>query len=419
MSSSRLRRLELLLLLGGLAAMGPAAMDTFVPALPSLARNLDVSPTATQLTMTTLLAGLAVGQIVAGPISDVLGRKRPLLIGIFLYIGASIVCAMAWTVEVLVAARFVQGCAAATGIVLSRAIVKDLHEGQEVAHYFSRMFVVIGAVQIAAPVIGTQLLSLTTWRGIFVAVAGFGVALACVAFRLPETLPSDRRRPGSVDRTAETFGLLLRDRTFCGYTISLACKTGAMVTLLAGAPFLVQEVYGRSAQAYGFLFLAGAVAMVVATQLSTTLLRASSARVLLLLGLAGSSLAGFALITTARFGLHVFVPCFVVLFASWGWAATNAPALALYEHAAVAGSASALMGLMQYAVAALAAPLVGLAGGTESATPLALLLVCFAGAAFLVSCLTARGERKREGFALAAAPPLAVVADQPPTAPLR
>jgi len=396
MTLPRRRRVEFFLALGGLAAMGPASMDMFFPALPAAARDLQVAPSAVMLTVTAYLVGVAVGQAV-GPLSDVLGRRRPLLIGVMVFTAASLACATAQSVPVLAGARFAQGLAAAVGVVISRAIVRDLYTGADVARHYSSLIFMVSLSAVVSPTIGTQVLGLTSWRGIFVILFGLGaVLLAVVVFRLPESLPVERRRPGSVRATGGTFRKLLGDRRFVGYAVTLSCGTGALTSMVTGSTFVVQDGFGASAQAFAFLFSAGAISVAAATVLNRWLLRTFSPRRLLVAGLAASAAGALALLTLGRLGLFAFSACFVVVISMWGFISANGTAVAVRDYAPVAGAALALLGLMQYATAALAAPLAG-AVGDGTAAPLGIVVSCFSIAGLVSALLTVGGERGRSG----------------------
>src|SRR4051812_28301056 len=403
MPSSRARRFELFVLLGALTAMGPAAMDMYFPALPSMARSLDVHAAELQLTLTTFLAGLALGQVVAGPLSDVYGRKRPLLAGVACYSVAGLVCASAQSVVLLTGARFLQGCCASVGVVVGRAIVRDLYSGRELARAYARLFLVIGMAPVVAPSIGALVLRLSSWRGIFVVLAAFGAVLFVLgSLRLPETLPAVDRRPAGLGATTRTFGGLLRNRHFLGYGVALGLSMSVLVVMLAGAPFVIQDHYGLSAQVYALIFLGGALVMLTATLLNGRLLRRFSERRLLLSGAVASAAAGLGMAASGRLGLAAFIASFVVLLAAWGFVPANAVALGLRDNGPVAGAASALLGLRQYGVGGSAAPLAGASGNAVG--PLGLTICALAVSAALVAGLTVRSDRRTRR----AAPPVAI-----------
>jgi MFS transporter, DHA1 family, multidrug resistance protein len=189
------RRLRMLALLGALSAFGPLSMDMYLPSTPSIASDLHAGQSVVQLTMSACLAGLALGQLIAGPVSDGLGRRKPLLIGLAAFVVMSLACALAPDIELLITFRFLQGVAGAAGIVLSLAMVRDLYEGPDLARMLGSLMLVFGLAPVLAPVLGGQLLRITTWRGVFVVLAGIGAALLLASWFLPETLAADCRTP--------------------------------------------------------------------------------------------------------------------------------------------------------------------------------------------------------------------------------
>lgn len=364
-----------LALLGALTAMTPLAIDAYLPALPSLARDLDATTSATQLSLTALLLGLALGQLVAGPWSDAVGRRRPVLVGMLGFVVASVACALAPSVELLVGARFLQGAFGAAGVVCARAVVRDLYEGPDVARALSRLVLVMGLAPVLAPLVGGQLLRVTSWRGVFVFLAVFGsLLLAVSAWRLGETLPPERRRTGGVRATTRTFGVLLRDRPFCCHVLAAGFGFAALFAYLSGSSFVLQGSYSLSPQTYSLAFAANAVGFVVASQLGARLVRRTGARTLLLAGCVMQVTGGVvALVAAVTDGpLAIVLPGLFLVVSAIGLLSPNAAALALADHASVAGAASAMLGLASYLVAGAAAPLVGLG---EEGSLLAMALV--------------------------------------------
>src|SRR5262249_4521802 len=231
-------RAWVVLILGALSAFGPLSIDMYLPGLPSLGATLDAPAWAVQLTLTACLAGLALGQVVAGPLSDRFGRRTPLLIGVSAYAAASLACALAPTILALVVLRFAQGVAGAAGIVIARAIVRDMPSGVAAARFFSLLMLVNGLAPILAPVIGGQVLRVTTWRGVFVLLAGIGVVLvAAAAAGLRETLAPADRHPGAIADTIRTFGRLLPHPVFPGHPLACGPAFGALFAYISGSPF--------------------------------------------------------------------------------------------------------------------------------------------------------------------------------------
>ncbi|MFF3867631.1 multidrug effflux MFS transporter [Micromonospora sp. NPDC001898] len=388
---SRRQRLRLVLVLGSLIAVGPLTIDMYLPALPALVTDFGTTSAAVQMTLTGTLAGLALGQLVIGPLSDAVGRRKPLIAGIALHVVASLLCVVAPNIAVLGALRVVQGLGVAAASVVAMAVVRDLFDGTEFARLLSRLLLVMGAAPILAPTLGSGLLRWTDWRGVFVALAAFGVLLVVVAaLGLRETLPAERRRRGGVRATARVYGSLLRDRTFVGLVLVAGLAMAALFAYVAGSSFVLQEQYGLNEQQFGLAFGAGAVGLIAATQGNVRLLRRYSPQRILVVALAVGTVAGLAMLAFAATGLgglpSLLASLWVVLAAA-GLAMPNAPALALSRHGEAAGTASALLGAVQFGVGALAAPLVGalgtgavamavvVAGGMVAATVVLLLVV--------------------------------------------
>ncbi|WP_437097630.1 Bcr/CflA family multidrug efflux MFS transporter [Streptomyces flavidovirens] len=394
LSSPSARRTSLLvtLVLGGLTALPPLSMDMYLPALPEVTKSLG-SPAATvQLTLTACLAGMALGQLVVGPMSDRFGRRKPLLLGMIVYVVATAICAFAPSTELLIAFRLLQGLAGAAGIVIARAVVRDLYDGVEMARFFSTLMLISGVAPVIAPVIGGQVLRLTDWRGIFVVLTAVGVLLTLVVWKwLHETLPVERRHGGGVGEALRMMRGLLADRVFTGYTLTGGLAFAALFAYIAASPFVVQEIYGASPQTFSLLFGINSVGLITVGQINGKLLvgRISMDKVLTagLLLIALASLA-LLLMTTGVFGEVGLVPVaagLFVLMSSMGLALPNTNALALMRTPHAAGSASALLGTSSFLIGAIASPLVGIAG-EATAVPMAVVqltcalasLTCFA-----------------------------------------
>lgn len=367
------RKARFALILGALTAFGPLSIDMYVPALPQLSHELGASSSQAQLTLTAVLLGLAFGQLIAGPISDSVGRRRPLLVGLGLYITASVLCALSGQVFWLAVLRLLQGFGAAAGIVIARASVRDLYSGVEAARFFSALMLVTGLGPILAPVIGGQVLEHTTWRGVFVVLTSFGVLLLVITtFLLPETKPPRWRQPANIGATFRTFGGLLRKPSFLGNALAAGLAMAAMFCYVSGSSFVLQGIYGLDPQTYSLVFGSNAIGMVAAGQINARLVgRIASSRQLLMTALVSAVVAGAALVVAALTGsaLPVILGALFVMISSLGFVMPNTTLLALAENEEVSGSASALLGVCQFVVGAFAAPLVGL-GGTGTALPM-------------------------------------------------
>ena len=383
---------RLVVILGGLAAFAPLSFDMYLPAFPELATDFGTSASAIQLTLTSCLVGVAVGQLVFGSLSDARGRRGPLLVGLVVYTVASALCALAPDALTLAGLRFVQGFAAGAAVVASRAVVRDLHSGTAAARFFSSLMLVNGLAPVLAPSIGSAVLEVTTWEGIFLVLAATGVLLVgAVALGLPETLPRERRREAGLRRVLAGFGEPLRDRWFVGHALALGLAVSGVFAYIAGSSFVLQDVYGLSAREFGLVFGVNGLGILVCGQLNRLLLRWTEPRRILLAGLGASAVAGVgvlaAIAADAPLGL-VLAPLFVGV-ATIGFVMPNATALALTNHPHVAGSASALIGTTQFAIAAVVAPLVGIAG-RDTALPLGIALAVLGTAALVTGIVVPR-----------------------------
>ncbi len=395
--AGRAERIRVFLILGSLSAIGPLSIDMYLPALPRLTHDLSAGASLVQLTLTACLVGLAAGQVLAGPVSDLLGRRRPLLAGVLVYTVTSLLCMIAPSVEVLIGLRLLQGIAGAACIVISRAVVRDMHDGPAAARFFSLLMLVNGVAPVAAPVIGGQLLRFTSWRGVFVVLAILGLLMALSLMGLRETLPPSARHSGGMRSTLRTFRELCTDRMYVGYGLAGGFAFAAMFAYIAGSPFVLQNIYDLSPQAYSLVFATNALGIVAFGQVSGWLAGRFPLRSLLSAGL-GVSLCGSALLLASVFGglglPGVLIALFLVVSAI-GLTMPTSVALALSGRPPnVAGSASALFGLTQYVIGAAAAPLVGLAG-TRSAVPMAILIAISAIAGILVYTTLTRTRTRR------------------------
>jgi MFS transporter, DHA1 family, multidrug resistance protein len=364
-------RALLALVLGAFVAVGPLTIDMYLPALPTITADLGTTAATIQLTLTGTLVGLALGQLVLGPLSDALGRKRPLLAGTALYVVASLLVLVAPDVAVLGVLRVLQGVGSASGAVIAMAVVRDLYTGRAAATMLSRLFLVLGAAPVLAPTIGGEVLRFTSWRGIFVLLAGYGLLLLAVgALALRETLPPERRSSAGLSGTLRTYRGLLRDRTYVGLVLVAGLTMAGLFSYVSGSSFVYQRQFGLDEQEFGLLFGAGAFWLIAATQLNPVALRRWSSAQVLVAGIVTGAVSGAVLLVLALTGTGglagVVVPLWAVLF-SGGLALPNAPALALSRHGESAGAAAALLGAVQFGVGASVAPLVGVLGNDAAA----------------------------------------------------
>lgn len=372
------------LVLGAMSAFGPLSIDLYLPAFPVLADDLRASPSLVQLTVTTCLLGLAGGQLVAGPVSDRFGRKRPLLVGVGLFVVASLLCAAAPGTTTLLLARALQGLTGSAGIVIARAVARDLYDGPELVRFFSLLLLVNGLTPILAPSLGAQLLGYTSWRGLFVVLAGVGVVMwVSVAVWLPETLPAPARREGGVRDALATYRRLLGERSFVAVLLTSGFVFGALFVYIAGSSFLLQDSYGLSARQFALAFGLNAAGLIAAAQVTARLVQRAGPRRLLGVGVLQAVAGGLLLLSAISLDASVLfvLAALLVTVSAVGVVAPTGAALALADHAAVAGSASALLGVANYLLGSLLAPLSGLGGRTVFAAVLLvgplLAAVCF------------------------------------------
>jgi DHA1 family bicyclomycin/chloramphenicol resistance-like MFS transporter len=380
-------------ILGGLTATPPLAMDMYLPSLPEVTHALHAPAATVQLTLTACLLGMALGQLVVGPMSDKWGRRRPLLTGLAVYVLATALCAFAPNVEVLVAFRLVQGLAGAAGIVIARAVVRDLYDGTAMARFFSTLMLISGVAPIVAPLIGGQILRVTDWRGVFVVLTVVGLLLGALVWtRLPETLPRAERHAGGVGEALHSMRRLLADLPFTGFMLAGGFAFAALFAYISASPFVVQDIYGASPQTFSLLFGLNSVGLVIVGQINGKVLvgRVSLEKVMGV-GLAVVIAAATALLLMSTgalgaVGLAPVAAALFVLMSAMGVTLPNAQALALMRTRHSAGSASALLGTSSFLIGAVASPLVGIAG-EHTAVPMAVVqlaaalvaLACFMG----------------------------------------
>ncbi|WP_051096166.1 multidrug effflux MFS transporter [Streptomyces sulphureus] len=383
------RSMGLLAVLGALTAVGPLAIDMYVPGFPSMGASLHTGSSSVQLTMTAFLAGLVAGQLVFGPMSDSLGRRRLLLCGCVGFAVLSAACAFAPTAQVLVAARFFQGAAGAIGMVLARAVLTDLFAGPELPRYFAVLSQILGVAPIAAPVLGGAVLSVAEWRAIFVFLAAVGVALLlAVVWRVPETLPTERRRNEGIAATFRAMGRLAGNRAYLGYVLVLGFSSGAMFSYVGGSSFVFEKVHGVTSGLYSLIFASNALGLLLSGGVFGRLSRRFSVNSLLSWAVAVSIAAALAQLVLVLTLGETLAGTWLTLFVTLFGVGTIFPAsMSLGQSVGrdAPGAASALLGGVQFLLGAVGSPLVGFFG-EGSSTPMAAVMLgalCLAALALL------------------------------------
>jgi len=375
---SRGQRLVYVLILGALTALGPFTIDLYLPAFPTLQAELGVSAAAIQLTLTGTMIGFGFGQLIVGPWSDKIGRRTPLMLATGFHILACVGAALSNDIVWLAVFRLLQGFGAAAGAVVAMAMVRDLFGGKPLVRMLSRLALISGLAPVLAPVIGSQLLLVMNWRGIFWVLAAYGtVVIVAVAFWIVETLPAGERHTSGHNTLAERYRSVLSDRTFVGVAVVGAMTFTGLFSYLSASSFLFQEVYGFTAQQYGILFAVNSLGIVTGVQLSSrlihrfdigpqwilavsTLVLAITAGAMVVLSLAGAGLWG------------TLVPLWFFI-AACGFTLPSVQVIALSAHGHEAGTAASLLGAANFGIAGLISPIVGLLG-VGTAVPMAAVM---------------------------------------------
>ncbi|RMQ46351.1 Bcr/CflA subfamily drug resistance transporter [Pseudomonas cichorii] len=392
--------LKTILILGALSAFGPLAIDFYLPGFPAMAAYFATDEQHVQLTLAAYFLGLSIGQLAYGPVADRFGRRVPLLVGVTLFTLASLACTFAPNLEWLIGARFVQALGGCAGMVLARAIVVDKCNAVESAKVFSQLMLVMGLAPILAPMLGGVLVNAYGWQSIFVCLTIFSVlCLTAVAVGLPESIPAGvPRQP--LRGALKQYGNLLKDRVFIGHALTGGIAMAGMFSYIAASPFVFIKLYGVPAEHYGWLFGMNAAAFILVAQVNARLLRKKGPALLLQRAVWVYLLAALALLGVAGLRTEQLWPLLVPLFicmASLGCIIPNASACAMNGQGARAGSASALLGCLQFSVAAGAASLVGvLHDGT--ATPMATVISLCGVLAVGASVYTRRLQMRREAL---------------------
>lgn len=352
------------LILGLLSAIGPFAIDMYLPALPAIGASLGAGVGAVQWSLTAFFVSLGVGQLFYGPISDMVGRKPPLYAGLLLFTLASVGCALATDIETLVALRFVQGLGAAAGMAIPRAVVRDLHTGTEAARLMSLLMLVFSISPLLAPLAGSGVIAMAGWRGVFWAVAVAAVAgLVLVSQGLQETRPAQDRLESSLGSALSGYALLLRDGHYLGLVFIGGCSMAGFFVYLAGSPFVLINHYGLTPVQYSLAFSVNAAAFFAAAQFNAQLGRRFGLVPTVKVAVTAAGAVMVAMLAYYLAGgdqLAVLLGLYFIASALMGLVIPTTSVLALEEHGAIAGTASALLGTLQMLIGAVAMGVVGL-----------------------------------------------------------
>lgn len=365
------------MLLGLLAFLGPLNIDMYLPSFPGIARDLHTSATLVQSSLTACLLGLAIGQLVIGPISDAQGRRKPLVIATFLFALASILCALAPTISILIAARFLQGFTASAGVVLSRAIVRDVFSGKALTKFFALLMVINAVAPMIAPMLGGAILSFesASWRSIFVVLGLIGLFIVIiVGIKLKETLLPDKRIPSSIGASLMTMGNLMKDRSFIGYALVVGAIHGGSFAYVSGTPFIYQNIYGVSPQTFSILFGINGIAIITGSfiigRFSGIVSEKSLLQAAVVISLAATSV--LLIMTIIEGPLATLVISIFIYMITIGMIITSTFTLGMAKQGHRAGSASAVLGMLPLLLGSIFTPLAGIR--EASAIPMGVIL---------------------------------------------
>ena len=383
----------LVVFLGMLTAITPLATDLYLPALPIMPGELNTTASNIQMTIGVMTFGVAIGQLFGGPISDTMGRKVPLIIGNLLCVISALICAYAPSIEILLLGRFLQGLTGSVGVVIAKAIARDFASGQELTKLFAMLMMVNGLAPVLAPLVGGQLLLLTTWRVIFIILAVFSAILLVGSFLFCESLPKEKRIAGGIGTATKNYITLIKDKQFLGQTLIQLFAFGAFFAYISGSSFVYQNIFQLSAQEFSYLFGINSCGIILASAISGRVSNVITSRQILTFSLwqltLGSLLFFVAMIfewslipvTTILF----FTVCTVSLFGSASFS------MAMTKYGKMAGSASAILGFASMFAAGIVSPLVGI-GGDHTGIPMGItMLVC---AALSLLCLYVLVEKE-------------------------
>ncbi|QTD40915.1 multidrug effflux MFS transporter [Sporosarcina sp. Te-1] len=384
----------LVLLFGSLTAFGPLSMDMYLPGLPAVANDLNATTSIVQLSLTACLVGLGAGQLVFGPMSDIVGRRKPLIATLLVYAVASLLCAFSSDIWMFILLRFIQGMTGAAGIVIARACARDLYEGNDLTKFMALLSIVNGAAPILAPIAGGVVLGFASWKAVFFILSAIGLLMfLATAFFLPDTLPEEARSESGLFAVFRTFGKLLKDKVFMGVALTQGLISSSMFAYIAGSPFVLQNIYGVSPQQFSLFFALNGFGIIIAAQVTGRLSsRIHESKLLwggVLLSVIGS-IGLFVVVWMEGSLISIAIALFLIV-SSVGIVSTSAFSLAMQSQGKSAGSAAAFLGLIPFVGGAAVSPLVGVAGDL-SAWPMAVVILGCSGGALLIYQAVVKGS---------------------------
>lgn len=376
MESTKKISLFIVVFLGLLTAIPPLGTDLYLPALPIMPHELNTNASLIQMTIGIMTFGIAIGQLIGGPLSDSFGRKKPLIIGNILCVIASILCAIAPNIEILLVARFLQGLTGSIGVVIAKAISRDLASGKELMRLMSLLMLVNGLAPVIAPLIGGQLLLFSTWRFIFIILAVFSAVLLIGSFIFTESLPSEKRISGGIATAFKNYGALLKDSSFLGQSLVQLFAFGAFFAYISGSSFVYQNIFNLSAQEFSYMFGINSCGIILASIISAKVSNVVKIKTILHTSLLQLTIGSILFLCAMYFNwsfiitsvILFFTVCTVSVFGSTGFSM----AMAKYGHQA--GSASAILGFAGMFSAGFVSPLVGI-GGSHTGIPMGIVMV--------------------------------------------
>lgn len=381
----------LLIVFGTLSGIGPLATDMYLAAFPRMSEDLDTQASTIQLTLSACMLGLALGQLLIGPLSDQWGRRRPLMIGSAVCFLASLGCALAPTVEVLIGFRLLMGLSGAAGIVLARSMIADLTVGTQTTRYMNYMMMINGLATVLAPTVGGLILAVSTWRTVFWVLTAVTLLMAAAVFVLvPESLPAERRHSGGLRTVGRGVAAMVRRPRYVGFVIAFVLSFGTLFSYISGSTYVLQNVLGMSSTAYALAFGANSLGILLFSVLSNALLSRTVPERIAPVGLSIVAVSALTLLGLTLAGALSLPVVLVLLFLCAGCQGLifgNITSLALSQGRDYAGAASALLGCLQFGMGGLVSPLVGL-GGDHAVAPMAISMSLCALAALTVFLTT-------------------------------